>query len=1129
MPELPLYQWCDQLVRASVEQDLAALGEAAMMLSENAGRISGPEAESALAALAVVTATTVPEPALWAASAGVELIRHGAPPDQLLAPLFGSLKRMLGMTADFLETWEYCVALEMPGLETMGIIDMPPDPDAPDAIGTPPDPALITGLQAGLTSEMSDVIPKMVYWVEEIVQNWWYLGRWVQTATALLELLPRPEPQASQSPQAPQSPQASQSSRAAQIPYYDEIVEAVVSLTMSDAIADLPYRCDALHDLAAALSASPVDFWTTTVLYAHLEQDGRLLAVATQRAVAAAEGRPPRDLETALEPLAEVIASAPPIIGRWVALTGGAFVESGAPPDCLVGPVFTALRQVMELALEFAACWQETRAEALPDPEGVGRPQPGTEAEHRLMVATAEKLAPRSGDRAFEVTMGWWALCTWTLSANALLSHSPRIRTLIPDPDRLTALLDELLPITGALAGLRHRLRHLADHLSDAPDIGRADTPGPGDSGHEHYDRYEGHEHYEHHEQHARRQHHDPDVRHDRHDRHDRYDHHDPRLDAAAELTTAALLADTGDLATAAAHIGTALAYAPDFPAAYEALFKLAARAGGTAVDLFPLGGNHLAYTIGRAHLLGAGDDPDAGLDLLLAVVAYDPERPWSAVPWVADPEVPRRMDPDRIADTYLKLLPSLPSPPESMSANCQRALMPLLDLGRNAVASHPGHGLLHGGVASLARRFGAWDEAIALATRGEQLDPSWLTTMCAASAYSTAGRVDEALAAYQRMLRFDPENTAVLTDIAELLADAGRFDEALDWIARALAIAPRDPAAFPTACALRFADDRDVAHLVALADFLQDRPDAEHGHRMLAAGCAGHPWLAHVPAGLDGAAAFLDTPGAVAGFRAGIADDPDPWIELDTIELPSAMAVLGRVLPDVSVRIGTVPEPDPRSPRCPTDTAVWSYEGTTARPAVPAPSPDGARAIADLATLAMGGWPSPTALHATSAHLAGLPIGDLLGALVHPPEPPTTTPDPDAPPAQTRWVRAVQTIACVGILHHRANQVWMLSTRRRILIDLAFGVEDWITEVALFGLVVAAWVEPEARADVAGLLAARLADVVEIGTRRRVPIALAVAGLALSVPDLPAAATEQAQAVIARAYAEYEADELSK
>ncbi|WP_194899238.1 tetratricopeptide repeat protein, partial [Catenulispora pinisilvae] len=608
---------------------------------------------------------------------------------------------------------------------------------------------------------------------------------------------------------------------------------------------------------------------------------------------------------------------------------------------------------------------------------------------------------------------------------------------------------------------------------------------------------------------------------------------HDPRLDAAAELTTAALLADTGDLATAAAHIGTALACAPDFPAAYEALFKLAARVGDTAVDtavdLFPLDGNHLAYTIGRAHLLGAGDDPDAGLDLLLAVVAHDPERPWSAVPWVADPEAPRRMDPDRIAEAYLSLLPSLPSPPDGMSENCRRALMPVLELGRNAVASHPGHGLVHGAVASLARRLGAWDEAIALAARGEQLDPSWLTTMCAASAYSTAGRVDEALAAYQRMLRFDPENTAVLTDIAELLADAGRFDEALEWIDRALAIAPRDPAAFPTACALRFADDRDVAHLIALADYLQDQPDAEHAHRMLAAGCAGHPWLDHVPAGLDGAAAFLDAPGAVAGFRAEIADDPDPWIELDTIELPSAMAVLGRVLPQVSVRIGTVPEPDPRSPRCPTDTAVWSYDGTTARPAVPAPAPDGARAVADLATLAMAGWPSPIALHATSAHLAGLPIGDLLGALVHPPEPPTTTPDSDAPPAQTRWVRAVQTIACVGILHHRANQVWMLSTRRRILIDLAFGVEDWITEVALFGLVVAAWAEPEARADVAGLLAARLADVVEIGTRRRVPMALAVASLALSVPDLPAAATEQAQAVIAQAYAEYEADELSK
>jgi tetratricopeptide (TPR) repeat protein len=1075
MPESQVHEWCDRLVRASRDEDFATLDAAATAIAENAAHISGEDAEAALAAIGFVTATVLPEPGFRAVSAGLELIRRGAAPDPLVGPLFGTLRRMLGLAAGFLETWEYCVALDLPHLEAVGVTATPPDPDEPDVLGTPPDPALAIGLQAGLALAMAEVNPMTVQRVEEMVQSWWHLGQWAQAAVTLLPHLPHP---------------------VAEIPRYADIVETLLGLTMADVVADVPYRCDTLNALAARLSGSPVDYWTTTVLRAHIQRDGRLFRHATRQAIASAEGCAPRALESALEPLAEVITSAPPIIGRWAALTGGALVEMGAPPDGLVAPVFLALRHVMELACEFEAGWRGLGAAPLPDPEGPGQPETGTEAEHRVMTANAEALVPRLGERAYEVTMGWWALGSWTLPANALLNHSPRIRTLIPDPDRLTALLADLLPAASAMAGLRHRLRHLADHLSDVPGIGHdeSDVAHPAD----------------HHVAHPADHHADAQA-----------GQSDARLDAAAELTTAALLADAGDLATAAAHIGTALAYAPDLPTAYEALFKLAARAGDEVFDLFPMAGHHLAYGIGRAHLLGAGDDPDAGLDLLVAVIAYAPERPWAVVPWVVDPEVPRRMHPDRIAESCLRLGSNLP---HQVPEDFHRALMPLLELGRNAVAAHPRHGLLHGAVAGLARRLGAPDEAIALAARGEQLDPSLLTAMCAASAYSAGGRVEEALSAYQRMLAFDPQNTAVHTDIAELLADAGRYGEAMEWIDRALAIAPRDPAAFPTACALRFAGDRDVAHLVALAAFLQEHPDSEHAHRMLAAGCADHPWLAAVPPGLDDAASFLDTPGALAGFRAETAGGPDPWIGFDTLPLPSPMAVLARVLPGVPVRVGAVPQPDPRNPRRWTDTVVWTYDGTVARPAIPVPSPDGARAVADLAMLAMTGWPFPGALHAASAHLAGLPIGDLLGTLVHPPEPPAAGADQGARLPETLWVRTVQAIACVGILHHRTGQSWMFSTRRRILVDLAFGVEDWITEAALFALVVAAWVDPGARSDVAGLVAARLADVVELGARRRMPLVPSVASLALAAPGLSAAARELAGEAMARAYAEFAA-----
>jgi hypothetical protein len=46
----------------------------------------------------------------------------------------------------------------------------------------------------------------------------------------------------------------------------------------------------------------------------------------------------------------------------------------------------------------------------------------------------------------------------------------------------------------------------------------------------------------------------------------------------------------------------------------------------------------------------------------------------------------------------------------------------------------------------------------------------------------------------------------------------------------------------------------------------------------------------------------------------------------------------------------------------------------------------------------------------------------------------------------------------CLSILHHATDEPWAASTRRQVLIDLAFGVEDWVSDSALFALVAAAY-----------------------------------------------------------------------
>jgi hypothetical protein len=115
--------------------------------------------------------------------------------------------------------------------------------------------------------------------------------------------------------------------------------------------------------------------------------------------------------------------------------------------------------------------------------------------------------------------------------------------------------------------------------------------------------------------------------------------------------------------------------------------------------------------------------------------------------------------------------------------------------------------------------------------------------------------------------------------------------------------------------------------------------------------------------------------------------------------------------------------------------------------------------------------------------------------------------------PAVTYWPRLAQPWICAGLLHHEPAEPWATSTRRRVLVDLAFGIEDWTTDAALFALVVAAWTDPDARADVRDLVRRRLDAATSTRKRREMTIAESIADLMDIVPgatadDRKAAAT---------------------
>ncbi|MFV2100088.1 tetratricopeptide repeat protein [Micromonospora sp. LOL_024] len=187
-----------------------------------------------------------------------------------------------------------------------------------------------------------------------------------------------------------------------------------------------------------------------------------------------------------------------------------------------------------------------------------------------------------------------------------------------------------------------------------------------------------------------------------------------------------------------------------------------------------------------------------------------------------------------------------------------------------------------------------------------------------------------------------------------------------------------------------------------------------------------------------------------------------------------------------------------------PVPPAAGSPDDTEPEPVRPTPPPPSAEAARRLRELAHPAWPHPPAAYDAAVGLATLDLPDLLGLLVHPPDTPQSAlgqvlagQDP------ALWVRCVQVWVCLGLLHHRTDEHWSGSTRRRVLVELALDPAGEAGEAALFALVTAAWVDPSVRSDVAQVVAERLAAVAGTARERPVPAATSLAHLALATPEL--------------------------
>ncbi len=516
---------------------------------------------------------------------------------------------------------------------------------------------------------------------------------------------------------------------------------------------------------------------------------------------------------------------------------------------------------------------------------------------------------------------------------------------------------------------------------------------------------------------------------------------------------------------------------------------RLAERGPDGGLGLFPLDGDtYLGTAVAHAHLL-ARRDPGAALMLLAQATAYDPGKPWANVDWVRHAPL-AGIDPQQLVRVLVTVVSGLSEPVAEL---LQRSNAAYLDLARRAIEAHPGHGLLHGAGAAIARRMGEPVLAVDWAERGVRLDPSKLTYTWYGYALKAADQLDEALDVMRRAREQNPLDLDLYADAANWLADAGRLDEAIVLTDEAMRVDPTYDCAVHTGLRLRFQRDGDPAHLIALSDFMREHPQQSHEHLDLQQVCGGRPWLGLVTGPTE---ACVNVLGQVPPQDRAAAQ---LTMTLSALEVPSALALLRRDIPGVEVTLGAAPPPDMVAPARP-GRPLWRYVGEVAQPAFAPPSPRATELISNVATPF---WPHPVAAYDQALPLGQLGVEALLCLLVHPPAPPARF--AELPPAW--WERSAQVFACLGLLHCQELSPGTpgdTTAQRRVLTEIAFGIEDWTTEAALFALTVAAWLDPACRDEVRDVVATRFLDAAKAARERVVTILDSLARLVLIVPGIP-------------------------
>jgi tetratricopeptide (TPR) repeat protein len=600
----------------------------------------------------------------------------------------------------------------------------------------------------------------------------------------------------------------------------------------------------------------------------------------------------------------------------------------------------------------------------------------------------------------------------------------------------------------------------------------------------------------------------------------------DPRAEAEGELAVARLHLDAGDPRHAAIHLAQALHYDPSFEGCYALLDVLAECAADheELAGWFRIGEPIYIGAAAALAALRAGVEQYAGaVDLLGIITAGEPDKPWCAAPWFG-PHLAEQVPPRVLAGAVGKFNAQLGDPATVATV---RAFAPWLELAR-AAAVRPGITAQPLAVLSgLVRRIGEVDEAIAWCERAEAMDAAGVAegeyrvgAVMLGFALRTAERPQEAIEAWRRALRLDPDNIDLHIDLAETCMQEQDHEQAVTWAQQAASRDPRHPKpkAVRLAALHALSDYTDGASLAALQKLARENPDHTYARKLIKEARRARCWIGGVPWPTEAMSRLLDR--VLEGRMPSQAPYTDvPQISVSGLESPSPTATLRACFPRLAVEVlDAAAMMSASDVRTPVSVAFgeppWRYQGTEVLAAADPPDDEAARRLRLVAE--SGNWNDPLDAHDRAAELRGLTAAEILGLVTHIPLPTDEAWRERWGMGPAYWARLTQAWACLGALYLDEDEAWPGSKRREVLLRLLFGPEDWCVDAAAFALYTSALVNPDQRPDVAAAIGARYLHATLALGHRPTELHKPLAHVVLACPDMDAEVGAYARRMLA-------------